>query len=264
MLVLPDRVYSFTDVPAGAEPRQLIAPHVATVSASRMSDSYVPVVGLAAGEAEQLPRVRGGEPHVALGIAQQAGDLLGIGASDERRLRRFAGEAVDLALVAGGDEQRAAALRQHVVRRIVRERPDRVPVAVRHDAVDGAARRLLGVARLGLRRAAQAARARHVHDRDRRDLGRDRRDGLRAWRFGDGLVALAPRVLGGFAAERRRVHDALRIDAERADLLESRVEQQEAAAVLLIRNTLPGASVPARRSPFRSKSRLSACVAFVL
>ena len=37
--VLPERVNSLVVLPAGTEPRQLIAPHVATVSASRTVDS---------------------------------------------------------------------------------------------------------------------------------------------------------------------------------------------------------------------------------
>ena len=40
--VLPDRVKSSMRLPPGAVPCQLIVPHVATICASRGSDSYVP------------------------------------------------------------------------------------------------------------------------------------------------------------------------------------------------------------------------------
>jgi len=40
--VFPDRVYISMRVPAGAVARQLIAPQVDTICASRTSDSYVP------------------------------------------------------------------------------------------------------------------------------------------------------------------------------------------------------------------------------
>ena len=53
--VLPDRVKSSTRVPDGFVVRQLIVPHVATVCASRASDSYVPRVARSDVKRNSLP-----------------------------------------------------------------------------------------------------------------------------------------------------------------------------------------------------------------
>ena len=160
-------------------------------------------------------------------IGQERRDLLHRGARDERRLHRIAGQPIDLALVAGGDEHAAVALEREVVRRVFAELPHEIRRAVRHDAVHRARAQALCSARRRLRGRAGLRGGRGVGGNgDRHDFGRYRRNRL-APAAGSGCAGARS---GGWRAapgHRRGVDVALRVDAQRADFVVGRVEQDE-------------------------------------
>ena len=92
-------------------------------------------------------------------------------AREQRRARGIAGQAEDLAFLAGADEQRAVGVDQQIERPVVGRFPQRVPQAVGADAED----RPLGVARRLLDRCRSAGRDSRagVDDGDGGDLGGD-------------------------------------------------------------------------------------------
>src|SRR5204862_2231182 len=95
--------------------------------------------GALRGSPEQLSRIGGGVVQAAVRIPVEGGYLLGARAGEQRRLQRVAFEAVQLAFVAGADDDRAVRIECHFVRRVVARFPELIPHAVRIDTIDGAA-----------------------------------------------------------------------------------------------------------------------------
>ena len=75
------------------------------------------------GDSKQLPRIRGGVVQPAVRIAVERRHLLGTRPRQEGRFERIALEPVQLAFVAGADDQRATGIERQLVRRVVARFP---------------------------------------------------------------------------------------------------------------------------------------------
>ena len=139
--VLPERVEDF-DLGAG---RRRASPADRSPDSDHLSVARLRFIRAPRGalhpDPEHLARIRGREVELAAGVAVERGDLLRRGAGHQRRLRRVALEAEQLAAVAGRDHQPLLGVEGDVVRRVVPRLPEFVPQAVGCNAVNGAARR---------------------------------------------------------------------------------------------------------------------------
>ena len=108
--MLPLRVKTFT-APEFVAARQRITPQVATVPASRTSDSNVPRRAGDGESANSFPGLLAAPTIRPEGSRRSAVTWRAAGAGEERRPRRIAADAEDLSLGAGADEQAARTVR---------------------------------------------------------------------------------------------------------------------------------------------------------
>ena len=164
-------------------------------------------------------------------------------------------EAVDLALVAGGDEQAAVAIDKQVVTASRRATPTPVPDAVGLDAVD---RPLSAARRLGSRPPPPTLEGTSTTDIDVISAETDA--------MGVELDAGAGGVMDGrssdglFAAERRGVDRSVGVEPQRVHFLNGESSSTKPAPFRSMRNTRPGDSVPASRLPEASEQQAATCV----
>ena len=184
-------------------------------------------LGMAAVDADQRAAVGGGHQRAAT-APQQLHGLLTADPADQADPQRIAAQPVELALVAGGDQQIAGVLDDQVVGRVVARFPQLVPGAVGVDAEDRSGGRL-GRTPPGL---AARNRRRRVDHRHRGDLGRHGRHRRGPRRLGQRrrVAAFASRRAGA-AGLRDHVEAAAVVETQRSHLLQVGVEQQEGPAL---------------------------------
>ena len=139
--VLPERVAISTFVPEGTVARQ----RTCAPRGDRLRVTHVREVGASLsairGQPKHLAWVRRGKKGPAAAVGNERRHLFRIGSRHESWLIRIAGQPINLALVAGGDEHVALTVEGDVVRRVLARFPDEIRSPVRCDTEHGACSR---------------------------------------------------------------------------------------------------------------------------